>query len=341
MTRIVLLFVLASLATLPLLPAQDPVFSQFYAAPLQLNPAFAGTSLAPRVTANYRNQWSPYEGGYETYAVAYEQSVESLNSGFGLMVLSDNEGNGIFRTNRVSAFYGYNARINRETGIRFGIEGGLIQRRIDWNRLIFPDQLDPLQGPTGPSGPFPSDELPPDNLNRRMLDIGAGILVYSRRAYGGFALSHLNSPDASLLEINNNLGVGIPLRMTLHGGLEIPLEAGNNRGDAAFISPNLLLMKQGEFAQVNGGAYFGLGNFFAGAWYRHTINNADAAIALVGVRHGIFRLGYSFDFTISELSLQRTGGGHELSLSINFDDSPEAKRRRTTARYNDCFKMFN
>ena len=37
--------------------AQDPEFSQYYAAPLYLNPAFAGTSVDHRFIANYRNQW--------------------------------------------------------------------------------------------------------------------------------------------------------------------------------------------------------------------------------------------------------------------------------------------
>ena len=336
-----LLVIMLGIAASSSLQGQDPVYSQFFAAPLQVNPAFAGTTLSPRVTANYRSQWSPYQGGYNTYSVAYEQSIESLNSGFGLMVLGDDEGNGIYSTTRFSAVYGYRVRVNEEVAIRFGIEAGLIQRRLDWDLLILPDQIDPIEGPSGPGGLIPSEDLPPDNLNRRLLDIGAGILVYGRRAYGGLSLKHLNSPDENLLEVNNNLGIGIPLRVTLHGGFEIPLQTGNNRQEEAFISPNLLIMKQGEFAQVNGGAYFGLGKFFAGAWYRHTINNVDAAIALAGVRYGIFRLGYSFDFTLSRLNLQRSGGSHELSLSINFDDSAEARRRQKSARYNDCFKMFN
>ena len=37
--------------------AQDPQFSQFYAAPLYLNPAFAGSAQEARVGINYRNQW--------------------------------------------------------------------------------------------------------------------------------------------------------------------------------------------------------------------------------------------------------------------------------------------
>jgi len=212
----------------------------------------------------------------------------------------------------------------------------MLQTTLDWDKLVFLDEIDPIQGPSQPS-----QEQRPANLNNTVLDISAGLLAYGERAYGGLSVKHLNSPDRSLLDINENLGVGLPLRLTLHGGWEIPLERGNNRRGGAFVSPNLLLIKQGEFAQVNGGAYFGFGNFFSGVWYRHTISNADAAIALVGVKYGVFRMGYSFDFTLNGLGLERTGGTHELSLTINFDDSKEAARKRKRARYNDCFKMFN
>ena len=55
--------------------AQDPVFSQFFAAPLQLNPAFAGVSHAPRFMLNHRNQWPTWPNAYQTYAIAYEQAL--------------------------------------------------------------------------------------------------------------------------------------------------------------------------------------------------------------------------------------------------------------------------
>lgn len=341
MARQILLLIAIIFASCLTIQAQDPIYSQFYAAPLQINPAFAGTTLAPRVSLNYRNQWAAYEGGYETYSVAYEQSVEELNSGFGIMVETDDAGNGIYRTNRFSATYGYRIRINQEWAIRLGIEAGIIQNRLDWDRLVFLDQIDPIDGPNGAGGvPNPSDEMVPENLNNAVFDVGTGILVYGRKAYAGFSVKHLNSPDKSLLDINENLGAGLPMRMALHGGMEIPLQKGNIRGQGAFLSPNLLIVKQGEFAQVNGGAYFGAGNFFGGLWYRNTLRNSDAAIALFGVRYGIFRLGYSFDFTLNGLTLQRTNGTHELSLTINFEDSDEAKRRRRSADFNNCFKMF-
>ena len=46
--------------------AQDPQFSQFYAAPLYLNPAFAGSSELARVGINYRNQWPAMPGNFVT-----------------------------------------------------------------------------------------------------------------------------------------------------------------------------------------------------------------------------------------------------------------------------------
>lgn len=326
--------------------AQDPVFSQFYAAPLQLNPAFAGTTLAPRVTANYRSQWLNWAGGaaYSTYAVAYEQSVEGLNSGFGFTVMGDDAGQGIYKTTRASAIYGYQVRMTETAAIKFGIELGMIQSTLDWDRLIFVDQLDPINGGTDPSGnPYESAEVRPDNLNKIVADASIGALIYGGPVYFGFSAKHLNSPDQSLLEINQNLSAGLPVRLTIQGGAEFPIKGGNKRWSPSFISPNLLFIKQGDFGQITGGAYVGLESLFGGLWYRHGFANGDAAIAMVGLKQGVFRFGYSFDMTLSGLSNARggTGGSHEISLTINFDDSELLKKKRKASRYNDCFKMFH
>ena len=52
--------------------AQDPAFSQFYANPIYLNPAFAGASPGgcPRTTLNYRDQWPGIGRTYVTYSVS-------------------------------------------------------------------------------------------------------------------------------------------------------------------------------------------------------------------------------------------------------------------------------
>jgi len=52
--------------------AQDPQFTQFYANPLYLNPAFAGTARCPRVTMNYRNQWPVLTGTFVITSASYD-----------------------------------------------------------------------------------------------------------------------------------------------------------------------------------------------------------------------------------------------------------------------------
>ena len=60
------IFIVLMLTTALDLYAQDPQFSQFYANPVYLNPAFAGTARCPRVVLNYRNQWPGIPGNFVT-----------------------------------------------------------------------------------------------------------------------------------------------------------------------------------------------------------------------------------------------------------------------------------
>lgn len=101
--------------------------------------------------------------------------------------------------------------------------------------------------------------------------------------------------------------------------------------------------RQAQFQQLTAGAYFGWGPLFLGGYYRHAFENADALIGLVGVKEGVFRIGYSYDATLS--ALRNVDGGigavHEIGVSFDFGDSAELARRRNRSRYNDCFGMFN
>ena len=322
---------------------QDPVFSQFYTSPALINPAFSGIAMAPRISLNYRNQYPGWPNAYSTFAAGYEQPIEGLNSSIGLSVMGDAAGDGLLKTNRVSGIFGYQVRVNRQFAIKFGVEAGVIQSRIDWERLVFVDQLNPIFGQVDASGnPILSDEVAPESLNKIIPDISAGILLYTPKFYGAFGIKHLNSPDESLLSLNPNLNAGIPLSISFQTGGQIILKKGNKRHPSTFLSPNLLFIKQGDFAQINGGAYAGLGRFFAGVWYRHTFSNPDALIALFGLRYGVMKLGYSYDVTISKLSKVEggTGGTHELSLSFNLADSELFKQKRQRNRYQDCFNFL-
>ncbi len=59
--------------------AQDPQFTQFYANPIYLNPAFAGSNGCPRLAMNYRNEWPNLTGNYVTYSASYDQYFKNIS----------------------------------------------------------------------------------------------------------------------------------------------------------------------------------------------------------------------------------------------------------------------
>jgi len=313
------------------LNAQDPVFSQFYSAPLNINSAFTGNTLAPYFSANYRNQWTSLGGiqAYRTYALSYSQFFEGFNSGLGLALMADDAGEGLIKTNYGRLNYAYRVQVSRDLFFKLGAEAGVIQSRLNWNKLLFYDQLENESTTINPTS-----EITPDNLNRLSLDVGAGFLAYTSTFYVGLSLKHLNTPEQIFIGTENNLDTGLPMRITVHGGAQISLDRNNNRSMSSFLSPNIMVIRQGDFGQINLGSYVGLKKFYGGVWYRHAWSNPDAFIFLVGFQQDKFKIGYSFDLRLpGELNLGNTGGTHEVSLILDLEDPRKSN-------INDCFQML-
>lgn len=318
--------------------AQDPVFSQFYAAPLRLNPAFTGISAAPRITVNYRAQYVTFPNAFTTYAVGYEQPIANTPSAFGLSAMVDQQADGAYTNTYFAGTYSYEVQMGEELRARLGLSAGLLQTSIDFDRFIFGDVVDPVNGAGDPTSTM--EALQSDA--RTDFDAGMGLLIYARGLYGGISIDHLNRPNESLFEVNENLYAGRPLRLSFHAGGQINLKRYSNRRRPAYVTPNILYTRQAAFEQLMVGAYFGYGALYLGGWFREGFENRDALIALVGVRQGVFRLGYSYDITVSPLRAVPggLGGVHEISLAFDFGESKELQRRRFRDRYNDCFGMF-
>lgn len=335
MLRLVL-SILVFVLTFSVLKAQDPVFSQFYAAPLQINPAFTGNTYAPHISLNYRNQWPGWTDGqsaYVTYAAYYDQFSKQLNSGYGLSILSDEAGGGLIKTNKISGYFSYRLQVVDDFFLKLGVEASAVQARYDWTQFTFLDQIDPRYGFVSPGGtPYPTEEVAPADPNTTYLDVSAGMLAYNELFYAGFSLKHLNTPNEAVLGINDNINTGLPMRVSLHGGMELKIREGNNRRAASFVSPNIAFIKQGDFGQINGGALANWDMLFGGMWYRHVFTESDALIFVLGVHKGPMKIGYSYDISVGTLSGQ-TNGSHEVSLTLNFD-----KGKRID--YNDCFQLL-
>jgi type IX secretion system PorP/SprF family membrane protein len=314
------------------LQAQDLVFSQFNLAPMHLNPALTGAAGAPRVMLTYRNQWINLPNGFVSYYVAADHFIEKANSGIGLSVTNDVQGGGLYSATTIAGHYAYNLGITEKTFLAMGFEGSATQIGVARNRLVFADQLSPY----GSVSTTINEPLP--NANKWYGDVALGAVLYSKKMYGGLALRHINAPNNALVE--NGVFTPIPIRLTANIGLQIPIAQSNFRknNDDYYLSPNLMTSLQGQFYQIMGGATARLGAISAGAYLRYSNSLVDAAIVQVGFQRDVFKLGYSYDYTLSQLGT--LGGTHEISLALNFGETDEWKRQHKAKRYNNCMRIF-
>lgn len=317
---------------------QDPVFSQFYASPTLLNPAFTGSVGAPRINLQSRFQWPSFEA-YKTYAASFDTYFRTAKSGLGLYILSDIQGEGFISTSEIKGMYSYQLNMRNNWSVRFGTELGFGQKYYDWDKYVFLDQIDPVSGAI--SDQNLSQEQRPESLQANYFDISSGILFSSKTVYAGLSLRHMNRGNDGVILLNENrLSNGIPLMVSMQFGTQIDFNKGNKRKSGSFISPNVLIVKQGDFGQVNAGAYISSSFVFGGVWYRYSWTNADAAVFMIGVQSGVFKLGYSYDYTVSALQAYSGGGAHEIAVSFRFDQSEYFKSK--TKKYNsiDCLQLF-
>lgn len=311
------------------LRAQHYQFSQFYAAQTYLNPAFTGANACSRLSINYRDQWRSIPGGFKTYQVSFDHYLKSLSSGVGLQFFSDEAGTSNLRTTQFSGLYSYQFQFNRDFAGRAGFNIGGVQRSINYNSLVFGDQI--ARGGAANSVENISA------VRTTYFDAGFGMLFYGSNYWGGFAASHITQPNQSLLEESSKL----PTEFKLHGGYKYLLEGDETESGKKGAEKNSLTFaanfkKQAKFNQFDIGVYYSKNLFVVGAWYRGIplrkpyswYRNNDAVVLLVGITSDKMNFGYSYDLTISKLTNVSSGGSHEISISYQFCNSKKKRRKR-------------
>ena len=289
------------------LKGQDPEFSQFYANPIYLNPAFTGTSAITRVVTNYRNQWPKQGNTFVTYNFSYDRFVNSIRSGFGLRLMYDRELNGVINTINTSFVYAYHIKADNRLFFSMALEAGFIFKQFNTSGLIFPGMID--QGTGTITGIYP---LPFEDGQKIFPDFSFGITGQLDDVYFGLALHHLTQPDQSIID-GDQVG-NLPLKITLHAGAKGHEFHRGLLSREFTLSPNLVYRQQGSFKQINTGIYTKEDWLTFGLWYRYNLSlRPDALIAMVGIQKPKFQFGYSFDFSLSNVAAY-SYGSHEISL---------------------------
>lgn len=326
MKKIALIVILVA----PLLvKGQDMQFSQYYASPLYLNPAFSGTAESHRMALTHRNQWPQIGNGFVSYAFSYDYNMPDLKSGFGLLITTDRAGSAGLRSTTASFNYAYKVQLSSNWMFDPALSFAYNRRHIDFSKLVFGDQLEFTD-----TGEVITRDL--EVLNNltdiTYFDAGIGGLMYNRKFWWGFSANHLNRPNQSLLGEESLL----PIKYSVHGGVKIPLYNGlKKRNKISSLAPSFNYKKQGNFDQLDIGVHFLYDPIMLGIWYRgvpiqQEVNDRvsqDAVVVILGVRFKNLEVGYSYDFTTSELN-SVSGGAHEVSIIYEFQTFGREKIKR-------------
>jgi len=289
--------------------SQDPTFSQFYANPLYLSPSFTGATEEYRFAMNYRNQWPEIPGVFTTYSISFDKAMPNFNSGIGVLATYDVAGSGDLSTTNIGLLYSYDFNINKQWHIRPGVNFKFYYLGLNIYKLIFNSQITG-SGTTPPVYPPPFD-------NVADVDFATSALAYNDKIWAGFTLDHLLTPKQSFYGDEAKL----PVKLNIYGGVRILGQTRLRKKLIEALSVAANFQTQGSYYQTDIGLYYYKDPLIFGMWYRGiplmTSQAGDAIIGLIGIKTKTLHIGYSYDFTISNL-ISSTGGAHEISIVYEF-----------------------
>ncbi len=287
---------------------QDPQLTQWMFDRMSFNPAFAGIDKMHCLQLFYRTQWTGFENSPQTTLFNYNGHAPLADQtlGFGLSAFSETLGLESNTIMRGSFAYHHTIGAHKIAG---GIQLGMLNKVLgtDWKYI---DANDPL-----------ITDLQKQQSST-VFDAALGLSFYKPDSYyAGVSLTHLNA--AALEDLNYEMA----RHMYVCGGYNYPINTD------LVLRSNLLMktdMKASPAIDVNANVLW-KNMLWGGVSYRMT----DAVSPMFGFQKvfpqkvsgrttldQLFRIGYSYDLTTSEIRNYSTGS-HEIFLTYCFNVSQE------------------
>lgn len=303
--------------------AQDAHYSQYFVAPLSVNPALTGfMDGTMRATVNYRNQWASLNNAFSTITASVDGVIlqgklpKGDRLGVGMMMMNDRVADGLMTNNYFSVSTAYHKALDKEGNYTLGIglQGSYASRGIDGSKIMLNDQLD-AYGNFSQSSSDAAKGI--SGLRRNYFDCSAGMVFKARindknQFYLGLSAFHLAAPKVTFMD---NVNLSVPMRLSINGVYEAKL------GDMVSLSVLGLYTHQEQASEAVFGAIATIGRsyrefdqtpiFYAGVLYR----TQDAFIPYCAVEYHDIRFGFTYDYNTSSLKTATTGkGGLEASI---------------------------
>lgn len=295
-------------------------FSQFYSAPILVNPANTGNFPGDvRVSTNFRTQWAGDNSPIVTTALGGEYRLlrdklpETSKFGAGVTFLNDMSMARAVQMNGLGASMGYHIGLDAagNHSLGAGVQGTFTNRRIDISRLTFENQF-------GPGGFDPSLPIGENigNSSNSFFDVNAGLMYnadFEKKSYflGASVYNSFEHPD-NILEEQYKM----PMRYSVQAGGNFLMDPFSR----LYFSG--IAMKQAEVMETTVGVAFGRNllegsrdELYLGLWYRL----GDAFFPYVGYQIAGFRAGLSVDVTTSKA---KTGSNVRNAVELSLLFSP-------------------
>ena len=321
--------------------SQDIHFSQFYETPSLLNPALTGATSNLRASMQYRSQWGSVTVPYKTIAASFEMKFNQKNwqqgsnanqvqkkfvQGLagGISFFSDKAGDGNMGLTQVTLSVAEQVPLDDKNSLSVGLQGSLVQRSIDYSKLIWPNQYNGTGYNTNinPGEDLSSsDFIYGDYVGGLLWTYGKGEMYMTAndevKANAGISFYHLGKVRENYFSNTPDI---LNMRLAAHGGMVFGI-----KNSSLDIAPSFLLNFQGPAKEIIFGSLFKYnlredskftGNIKSafvsiGGYYR----NNDAIIPTFLLEMGQYAFGISYDLNVSGLkAASNYRGGVEIML---------------------------
>ena len=312
---------------------QDIHFSQFWLAPVNINPAATGFFEGDaRLMAYNRTQWRAISKAYQTVGISADLPIVKRPSkqdifGLGVTLDYDQTGNSKYRTMQGNLMFSYARSLNSRNNnfLMGGLFVGGAQRSWSYTDLTFDEQFQ--NGVFNPD--LPSTETYHGN-NFWFADMGLGIQWFYQPDFlkyyqVGFSVSHLNRPKITMMKDDN---IRLPVKFTAHASMSLAVNS------SIAIIPSAYISFQKKYREFLVGATYShslpidvmgyINKTNIGLYYRWN----DAVYLAAGMDWRRFKFSISYDFNVSQLSAASNArGGVEIMVSYVIKKKRYIKRK--------------
>ncbi|MFY7996616.1 MAG: PorP/SprF family type IX secretion system membrane protein [Sediminibacterium sp.] len=297
---------------------QDLHFSQYYNAPLFVNPANTGFNpdFDYRLGVNYRSQFANIGSPYKTMSAWGDvkllgDKLENGWLGMGGMLLRDQAGSGSLTSTTGLFSLAYHQMLGYSSLLSGGFTVGYTQKRIDLSKLTFDNQWNGIFFDSN----IPSNEpFATNQVGFVDLQVGLNYAYFASEYFylnAGASIQRLNRPRETFFEssISNN-EVSSRYNFFLNANFKVR--------DVWIVNPNIFVSQVANVRQIIAGVNAnrdlgdnGARQLIMGVYYR----TGDAVIPIFGYQVNDLRMTFNYDATISSLSRSNfTRGAYEISI---------------------------